>query len=102
MKLLVVTSLKEYQKEVSAILVDARIKVFSASETKGFKDDYAENLMDNWFSSGKEHFDSLFFFSFTSEANAEKALDLIQLHNSNNPTNFPIRAFIVPVDKSSY
>lgn len=102
MKLVIVTSLKEYQKEVASIFDDAGIKVFSVSETKGFKDDHSENLLDHWFSSGKEHFDSLFFFSFTSEENADHTLDLIKAFNEANDTNFPIRAFIVPVDKSSY
>jgi hypothetical protein len=102
MKLLIVTSLKENQKDVATIFNDAGIQVFSVSETKGFKEDPAENLLDNWFSSGKEHFDSLFFFSFTSGENANHAMELIKSYNDTNQTNFPVRAFIVPVDKSSY
>lgn len=102
MKLLIVTSLKEYQKEVATIFEHAGIKVFSVSETKGFKEDHNVNLLDSWFSSGKEHFDSVFLFSFTPEGSAEKAMDLINAFNDANKTNFPIRAFIVPVDKSSY
>ena len=102
MKLVIVTSLKDYQKEVATIFEKSGIKVFSVSETKGFKDDHSVNLLDNWFSSGKEHFDSIFFFSFTGEENADKALSLIKTYNDSNPTNFPIRAFIVPVEKSSY
>lgn len=102
MKLLIVTSLKEYQKEVAIIFKQVGIKVFSVSETTGFKEDHSENLLDSWFSSGKEHFNSIFLFSFTTDTNAETALKLIQIHNEENHTNFPIRAFIVPVEKSSY
>jgi hypothetical protein len=102
MKLLIVTSLKEYQKAVALIFEKAGVKVFSVSEIKGFKEDHSVNLLDNWFSSGKEHFDSIFLFSFTTEASAENALDLIKAYNEENKTNFPVRAFIVPVEKSSY
>jgi hypothetical protein len=102
MKLLIVTSLKEYQKEVATIFNHAGIKVFSVSETKGFKEDQGVNLLDSWFGSGKEHFDSIFLFSFTAEESAEKAVELIKAYNEENKTNFPIRAFIVPVEKSSY
>jgi hypothetical protein len=102
MKLLVVTSLKEYQKNVAHILDQAGIEVFSVSETIGFKDHQTGNLLDNWFSSGSEQFDSIFLFSFTDETKAEHALELIKKYNVENVTGFPVRAFIVPVDKSSY
>ena len=66
MKLLIVTSIKEYQKKVADIFHQAQIKVFSVSETSGFKDDDGEALIDDWFSSGVESFDSIFIFSFTT------------------------------------
>lgn len=102
MKLLFVTSLKEYQKTVADILKKAAIPVFSVTETIGFKDQLATNLLDNWFSSGAEQFDSIFIFSFTEEARSDKAMELIKEHNLKNETGFPIRAFVVPVEKSSY
>jgi len=102
MKLLVVTSLKEYQKKVAHILDQAGIEVFSVSETIGFKDHQTSNMLDNWFSSGSEQFDSIFLFSFTEELKADYVLELIKKYNVENNTGFPVRAFIIPVDKSSY
>jgi len=102
MKLLVVTSLKEYQKKVAHILDQAGIEVFSVSETIGFKDHQTSNMLDNWFSSGSEQFDSIFLFSFTEELKADYALELIKKYNVENNTGFPVRSFIIPVDKSSY
>ena len=102
MKLLVVTCLKEYQKTVARIVDQAGIAVFSVTETIGFKDHATTNLLDNWFSSGGEQFDSIFLFSFTEQVKAEQALELIKKYNTENNMKFPIRAFIVPVDKSSY
>ncbi|MDZ4845673.1 MAG: hypothetical protein SH857_09005 [Chitinophagales bacterium] len=102
MKLLLITSLKEYQKVVAGIIHQADIEVFSVSETSGFKDHQTPNLLDNWFSSGREQFDSIFLFSFTEEVKAKQALELIKKHNAENETGFPLRAFIIPVDQSSY
>ena len=102
MKLLVVTSLKEYQKKVAHILDQAGIEVFSVSETIGFKVHQTSNMLDNWFSSGSEQFDSIFLFSFTEELKADYVLELIKKYNVENNTGFPVRAFIIPVDKSSY
>ena len=101
MKLLVVTSLKEYQKKVAQLLDQAKISVFSVTETIGVKDQQETNLMDNWFSSGSEHFDSVFQFSFTDAAKADQALSLIKKYNAENETGFPIRAFVLPVEKST-
>lgn len=102
MKLLVITSLKEYQKKVSHILDEAGIDVFSVSQTIGIKDHQRPNLLDNWFSSGSEQFDSVFLFSFTEDSKAETAIELIKKYNAENETGFPLRAFVIPVEKSSY
>ena len=102
MKLLFITSLKEYQKDVAGILDQADVSIFSVSNTIGFKDHHKTNLLDNWFSSGDEQFDSIFLFSFTDETRANKTLSLIQEYNQTNKNDFPIRVFILPVEKSSY
>jgi hypothetical protein len=101
MKLLVVTSLKEYQKKVTQLLDLAKINVFSVTETIGVKDQQASNLLDNWFSSGAAQFDSIFLFTFTDAAKADQALSLIKKYNADNETGFPIRAFVLPVEKST-
>jgi hypothetical protein len=102
MKLLVITYLKEYQKKVSEIMDLSGITVFSINETTGFKDSPTPNLLDNWFSHGNEKFDSAFLFSFTDKAKADQALSLVKNHNAGNETGFPIHAFVLPVDKTSY
>ena len=101
MKLFIVACLKEYQEEVHQIFKQAKINVFSVTDVIGFKDDHSLNLLEDWFASGDEKFDSLFIFSFTADENAEHGLQLINKYNEKNKTGFPVRAFIVPVEKSS-
>ncbi len=101
MKLLVITSLKEYQKKAAQILDEAEIEVFSVTETMGIKDYQDSNMLNNWFSAGGEQFDSIFLFSFTDLVKAERVLELVKKYNMENETGFPIRAFIIPVDKAS-
>lgn len=101
MKLLMVTSLKEYQKAVADIFNKSGIAVFSVTETAGFKDHHTPNLLDEWFSAGNEKFDSIFVFSFTQDAKADQVLDLVKKYNTGHDTGFPIHAFILPVTKSS-
>ena len=102
MKLLVITSLKYYQKTVANILSKCGIAVFSVSETIGFKDQHQVNLLDNWFSSGGDQFNSIVVFSFTSGENADSVTTEVKRYNEKHDTGFPVRAFIMNVDQSSY
>ena len=102
MKLLVVICSKEYQEIVATILRQAEIGVFSTIDATGFKGYQPDNLLDNWFSSGKEFFDSVVQFSFTGEEHAAVALSLVKKYNKDNQTEYPVHAFIMPVEISSY
>lgn len=101
MKLFIVTSLKDYQDEVTKIFKQAAISVFSITDVVGVKDNQAEDLLQDWFAAGDEKFDSLMIFSFTTDKNATKGMELIEQYNQESGTDFPIRAFIVPVEKSN-
>lgn len=102
MKFFIVTCLKEYQDEVCKILKKANIHVFSATDVIGFKDNQTADLLEDWFASGDEKFDSVFIFSFAVDEFANNAMDLINNYNDEHKTGFPLRAFIVPVEKASY
>jgi hypothetical protein len=101
MKLLIITSLKEYQEAVAQILEKAGVKVFSASDTAGFKNVKDDDLADNWFARARERAESVFLFAFTQSENAITALDLIRKYNEEVQTGFPVRAFVVPVENAS-
>lgn len=102
MKLLVVICLKEYQEIVAAILRQAEIGIFSTIDSTGFKGHQQGNLLDNWFSFGEEFFNSVVQFSFTGEEQAAGALSLVKKYNNDNQTEYPVHAFIIPVEMSSY
>jgi len=99
MKLLVITCLKEYLNEVSKIFKQANINVFSTSEIVGHKNGAPLNLLEDWFASGGEEVDSMMIFTFTPAANAEHGMALIRAYNVTLKDNFPVRAFIMPVEK---
>lgn len=101
MKLLIVTCLQDYLKAVAGIFDKAAIQVFSTTNVTGRKDGQASSLLDNWFSTGTGEYDSTILFSFTQEVNAENAMALINDYNKTEAKEFPIRAFIVPVERSN-
>jgi hypothetical protein len=101
MKLFIVTCLKEFQDAVNKIFKQSGIQVFSAAPIIGFRNNQSPDIMDSWFAAGDEKMDSLMLFSFTTAENSDHAMELIRKFNSENESLFPLRAFIVPVEKAS-
>lgn len=99
MKLFIATCLKEYRKDVFKLFKEANMAVYSVTDITGIKEDNAPDLLQDWFASGDEKFDSIMIFCFTSEANAKAAKGLIAKYNEQNKTGFPVRSFIVPVEE---
>jgi|WetSurMetagenome_2_1015567.scaffolds.fasta_scaffold1366608_1 hypothetical protein len=102
MKLLVVTSLAEHAHQVAEMLTRSGVKVFSRTETIGFKETHRPNLLDNWYGSSNGKYNSVFFFSFTAEENAQKMLRAIDQCNAEKKNIFPVRGFILSVESSTY
>lgn len=101
MRLLIVTALKEFKKEVSNILKKADIPIFSYSETTGVKNNYSPELMNDWFTSDSNHeFSSIFFFSFTDLVKAENVLKQIEEFNTLDRVEYPVKGFILPIEKA--
>jgi hypothetical protein len=100
MKLFIVACLKDNQEDVQRLFKQANISIFSITDVIGFKQNDAVNLLENWFASGDEKFDSMFVFSFTTSENVENCMRLIDEFNTKSQSQFPIRAFVVPVEKS--
>ncbi|MBD1386744.1 hypothetical protein IDJ75_15785 [Mucilaginibacter rigui] len=100
MKILIVTCLKEYLKDVARIFKQSNIDVFSTNEITGHRDITTGNLLEEWFASGGENADSMMIFTFTAAANAGKGLELIKIYNEKLKGDFPIRAFIMPVERA--
>lgn len=102
MKFLIVTCIKENQETVQKILSKANVIVYSSTDIIGYKNNQQPNLIEEWFAAGDEQCDSSMIFSFTTNENADQAMNQIIDYNKQNPSDFPIRAFIVPVDKASF
>lgn len=102
MKLVILTALKEDQKALQQIMERSEITVFTITRANGFRESNSPSLLANWFGSGDDFFDSIFLFSFTDEKNANIALQGVVDYNSKTQSNFPIRAFILPVERAAY
>jgi hypothetical protein len=98
MKLVIVTAVNEYQKDVLKLFENAKIKNFSTCDIDGYKIGSSLLMASNWFSGEKGGNESNMYFSFTDEEHIEALFNHINEFNTNLETNNPIKAIVVPVE----
>jgi len=99
MKLVIVTAVEQYQKDVLKLFKKADIKNFSSSEIDGHKNGSSLLMASNWFSAEKGGNESSMFFSFTEDENIDVLFKLIKEFNASLETNNPLKAIVVPIEK---
>lgn len=99
MKLLIVTVVEEFEKEILRLFKQANIESFSGSDIDGYKNHTSMVRTASWFPSEKGGVESSLFFSFTDDKNINKLFGLIKTFNQNLETNNPIKAVVVPIEK---
>ncbi|MFK5971838.1 MAG: hypothetical protein QM485_01000 [Flavobacteriaceae bacterium] len=99
MKLLIVTVVEEFDKEILQLFKKAKIESFSESHIDGFKNQSAIVRATSWFPSEKGGVKSSLFFSFTEDENIDALFSLIKEFNKHLETNNPIKAVVVPIEK---
>ena len=99
MKLIIVTAVEDYHKEVIQLFKKANIESFSESEIDGYKNGNPIVMASNWFGNQKAGNESIMVFSFTDDEHIEMLFEYIKIFNSNLETNNPLKAIVVPIEK---
>jgi len=99
MKLVIVTAVEQFQKDVLKLFKKANIENFSSSDIDGYKNASSLLMASNWFSDGNGGNESRLFFSFTDDEHIDTLFDLIKEFNKNIETNNPLKAIVVPIEK---
>ncbi len=100
MKLLIVTVVDQFQKEILQLFKKANIESYSGSDIEGYKNASSFMMNSSWFPSEKGGAESIMFFSFTEEEQIDAFFTLAIEFNENMETNNPIHAVVVPIERS--
>lgn len=95
-----VTVVEQYEKKVMDLFKKAEIENFSGSDIDGYKNPISLMMKSTWFPNVKGGVESSLFFSFTEANKIDVLFELIKEFNENLETNNPIKAIVVPVEKS--
>lgn len=99
MKLVIVTVVEEFHKDILKLFKAAKIENFSESDIDGYKQGQSNVSATNWFSSLAGSTESTMFFSFTESDKIDALFEAIESFNSKLETNNPIKAIVVPIER---
>lgn len=101
MKLLVITAIKEFKKDILKMLKEAGVRNFSYREVTGFQDNSEDRVDLNWFASDMNENESILFYAFVSKENVESFFNLVQIYNSMEGNKSRVHVAVLNIEKSN-
>jgi len=98
-KLIVLTAVKELEKDAISLLKKAGLLTWSAINMEGHKQHSENHPEQNWFSSSHNNVDSVLLFSFTENGKIESLISLLNDFNKNADCTNPIRLAVMNVEQ---
>ena len=101
MKLLLITAVKEFEKEIKLILKKAQVKSFSYKDVKGFKDNSEDALEANWFASNMQETESILFYAFVKEEKVDFLFEQVESFNIEQVSKSNIHIAVLNIERCS-
>ncbi|WP_445955545.1 hypothetical protein [Yeosuana sp.] len=101
MKLLIITAIKQFKKDIILQLKKANVSTFSFREVTGFRDGSKDSIESNWFSSEMNQTESILFFAFVKKENVDILFELIHDFNNQQKTLSNIHVAVLNIEKSN-
>lgn len=101
MKLLIITSISEFEKEIKQMLVKANVKNFSYKEVMGYHNTSDEAIGDNWFATEMNENESILFYAFVPSENVALVFNSINEFNAIQESTSKIHVATVNIENSN-
>ena len=101
MKLLVITAIKEFKKDIKQMLQKANVKEYSYREVTGFRDASEDALESNWFASELNENESTLFYAFVKKENVDLLFRLVDEFNAGQETLSKVHVAVLNIEKSN-
>jgi len=101
MKLLLITAIKEFEKEIKQILKISEVKVYSLKSVMGYKDISDLSVQNNWFATEINESESVLFYAFVQKENVDKVFALVSEFNEKQETLSHIHLAMLNIERSN-
>ena len=101
MKLLLITAIKEFEKDIKQILKKSQVKAFSYKDVKGFKDNSEDAIEANWFATNMQENESVLFYAFVLEEKVDTLFELVEVFNKKQVTKSNIHIAVLTIERCS-
>ena len=99
MKLVVITAIAEFEKDIKNMLKEAKVKSYSYRDVKGFRDASEESVESNWFGSEMNETESIVFYAFIPKENVAVLFDLMDKFNTSQESVSHVHLAVFAVEK---
>ena len=99
MKLVVITAIAEFEKDIKKMLKEAKVKSYSYRDVIGFRDASEESVGDNWFGSELNETESIVFYAYISKENVTVLFDLMNKFNAHQESASHVHLAVVAVEQ---
>ena len=99
MKLVLITAIAEFEKDVKKMLKEAKVKSYSYRDVKGFRDASEEGVESNWFGSEINETDSVVFYAFILQQNLDTLFEEVNQFNKEQITLSKVHLAVLSVEK---
>jgi nitrogen regulatory protein PII len=101
MKLLLITAVREFEKDIKQLLKKAQVKSFSYKDVKGFKDNSEDDLEANWFATNMQETESVLFYAFVKEEKIDSLFDMVKEFNTEQVSKSNIHVAVLNIERCS-
>ncbi|VAW25784.1 hypothetical protein MNBD_BACTEROID04-812 [hydrothermal vent metagenome] len=101
MKLILITAVKEFEKDIIRILKNSDITIFSYNEIIGYRNIPREANIDNWFPGERKENKSVMFYAFVKKEETDELFERIKVFNEKQESLSKIHISILNIEKSN-
>ena len=99
MKLLIITSIKEFENDIKRMLTNSEIKLFSYHPITGYRNHSIESVENNWFATKLNETDSIIFYAFVNQEYVDILFNKINEFNDQQESLSTVHVVILDIEK---
>lgn len=101
MKLLLITAIEAFEKDIKFLLKKSSITSFSYKDIKGFRNLTNESVEDNWFAGSMTESQSIIFYAFVEKEKADQLFNDVATFNNQQRTKSKVHVVVLNIEKSN-